>query len=97
MENSIPSAFMHVNWSQLRKSWIMAVNACNTPRDFARAMFAVHACIKPVVFASVWHEQLGKNARLNPIKSELVNLSQILALSYCQSPLPKFGIGSNAI
>lgn len=64
LENSIPLAFMHVNWSQLRKLWITAVNACNTPRDFARAMIALHACIKPVVFASVWHEQLGKTITL---------------------------------
>lgn len=50
---------MHVNWPQLRKSWITAVNACNTPKDFARAIIILHACIKPVVFAPVWHDQLG--------------------------------------
>ncbi|XP_065199486.1 nucleosome-remodeling factor subunit NURF301 [Planococcus citri] len=59
MENSIPPAFMHVNWSQMRKAWIAAVNSSNTPREFARAIIALHACIKPVVFASVWHDQLG--------------------------------------
>lgn len=60
LENSIPSAFMHVNWSHIRKTWITSVSACNSAKDFAKAIIALHEFIKPVVFASVWHDQLGR-------------------------------------
>lgn len=60
LESNIPSAFMHINWSQLRKPWTAAVTACNNARDFARAMIVFQACVKPVVYAAVWHDQLGK-------------------------------------
>ena len=60
LENSIPSAFMHVNWSHIRKSWMTSVNLCNSAKDFAKATIVLQECIKPVVFASVWHDQLGK-------------------------------------
>jgi hypothetical protein len=50
---------MHPNWPLLRKPWITAVSACINPRDFARALIVLQACIKPVVFAPVWHEALG--------------------------------------
>lgn len=59
LESAIPGAFMHVNWPQLRKPWISAVSACVNARDFARAIIVLQACIKPVVYASVWHDQLG--------------------------------------
>ncbi|PNF38728.1 hypothetical protein B7P43_G14361 [Cryptotermes secundus] len=59
LESSIQSSFMHPNWPLLRKPWITAVSACINPRDFARALIVLQACIKPVVFASVWHEALG--------------------------------------
>ncbi|XP_063224982.1 nucleosome-remodeling factor subunit NURF301 isoform X2 [Bacillus rossius redtenbacheri] len=59
LENSIQCSFMHPNWPLLRKPWITAVGSCVNPRDFARALIVLQACIKPVVFASVWHEALG--------------------------------------
>jgi len=59
LETSIQSSFMHPNWPLLRKPWITAVSACINPRDFARALIVLQACIKPVVFAPVWHEALG--------------------------------------
>ncbi|KAL1451374.1 hypothetical protein WDU94_005758 [Cyamophila willieti] len=59
LESSIIPPFMHVNWPSLRKPWISAVNNSVKARDFARAMIVLQACIKPVVYASVWHEQLG--------------------------------------
>ncbi|XP_044734089.1 nucleosome-remodeling factor subunit NURF301, partial [Chrysoperla carnea] len=59
MESSIPAPFMHPNWPLLRKPWVSAVGACINARDFARALIVLQACIKPVVFANVWHEQLG--------------------------------------
>ncbi|CAL7947538.1 unnamed protein product [Xylocopa violacea] len=59
LESSIQLSFMHTNWHLLRKPWATAVGACIFPRDFARALIVLQACIKSVVFASVWHDQLG--------------------------------------
>lgn len=59
LESSIQTPFMHPNWNLLRKPWLTAVGACMHPKDFARALIVLQACIKPVVFASVWHDQLG--------------------------------------
>ncbi|KAG7208953.1 hypothetical protein KM043_015126 [Ampulex compressa] len=59
LESSIQAPFMHTNWPLLRKPWTTAVGACINPRDFARALIVLQACIKSVVFASVWHDQLG--------------------------------------
>ncbi|XP_012274975.1 nucleosome-remodeling factor subunit NURF301 isoform X2 [Orussus abietinus] len=59
LESSIQAPFMHTNWPLLRKPWTTAVGACVNPRDFARALIVLQACIKSVVFASVWHDQLG--------------------------------------
>lgn len=59
LESSIQAPFMHTNWPLLRKPWTTAVGTCVNPRDFARALIVLQACIKPVVFANVWNEQLG--------------------------------------
>ncbi|XP_077292315.1 nucleosome-remodeling factor subunit NURF301 E(bx) [Arctopsyche grandis] len=59
LENSVSSVFMHPNWTLLRKPWLQAVQASLVPRDFARAIIVLQACIKNVVFLPVWHEQLG--------------------------------------
>ncbi|XP_011691661.1 PREDICTED: nucleosome-remodeling factor subunit NURF301 isoform X2 [Wasmannia auropunctata] len=59
LENNIQASFMHTNWPLLRKPWTSAVGACVNPRDFARTLIVLQACIKSVVFASVWHDQLG--------------------------------------
>ncbi|XP_014482955.1 PREDICTED: nucleosome-remodeling factor subunit NURF301 isoform X2 [Dinoponera quadriceps] len=59
LESNIQAPFMHSNWPLLRKPWTSAVGACVNPRDFARALIVLQACIKSVVFASVWHDQLG--------------------------------------
>ncbi|XP_026472283.1 nucleosome-remodeling factor subunit NURF301-like, partial [Ctenocephalides felis] len=72
LENSIQSAFMHPNWSLLRKSWLTAVGACTKPSDFSKAMIILQACIKSVVFANVWHDQLGhvKLHRITAVERE---------------------------
>lgn len=72
MESSIQASFMHPNWPLLRKPWVSAVGACINARDFARALIVLQACIKPVVFASVWHEHLGhvKLYRVTAIERE---------------------------
>ncbi|XP_026828403.1 nucleosome-remodeling factor subunit NURF301 isoform X1 [Ooceraea biroi] len=59
LESNIQAPFMHTNWPLLRKPWTAAVGACVNPRDFARTLIVLQACIKSVVFASVWHDQLG--------------------------------------
>jgi nucleosome-remodeling factor subunit BPTF len=63
---------MHINWSMLRKPWLNQVNSCSTPKDFARVMIVLMSCIKPVVYAPVWHEQLGKYC------TSLLNIISIL-------------------
>lgn len=59
LEQTIQSPFMHPNWQLIRKNWLNVISACQQPKDFAKALIVLQACIKPVVFANVWHEQLG--------------------------------------
>lgn len=59
LESNIVLQFMHPNWSLLRKPWIQAVQLCQAPRDFARALCVLQACIKNAVWVPAWHEQLG--------------------------------------
>ncbi|KAL0842047.1 hypothetical protein ABMA28_014249 [Loxostege sticticalis] len=59
LESNIVVQFMHPNWSLLRKPWVQAVQLCQAPRDFARALCVLQACIKSVVWVPAWHEQLG--------------------------------------
>ncbi|XP_044753874.1 nucleosome-remodeling factor subunit NURF301 isoform X3 [Coccinella septempunctata] len=59
LEQAIPSSFMHPNWHMLKKHWLGIIGNCQRARDFAKALIVLQACIKPVVFANVWHEQLG--------------------------------------
>nr|CAH7737126.1 unnamed protein product [Callosobruchus chinensis] len=59
LEQQVPSPFMHPNWQLLRKHWLSVVGSCQQPKDFAKVLVVLQACIKPVVFANVWHEQLG--------------------------------------
>ncbi|KFB42218.1 AGAP006133-PA-like protein [Anopheles sinensis] len=59
LEQSIATPFMHHNWNRVRKTWINAIGTCTQAKDFARTMCIFQACLRGVVFASVWHEQLG--------------------------------------
>ncbi|XP_058124580.1 nucleosome-remodeling factor subunit NURF301 isoform X2 [Anopheles coustani] len=59
LEQSIATPFMHHNWNRVRKTWINAIGTCTQPKDFVRTMCIFQACLRGVVFASVWHEQLG--------------------------------------
>lgn len=58
-ESSVTTTFMHCNWPKLRKSWINAVAAATTPHDFMKVLITLQSCFKNVVYANVWHEQLG--------------------------------------
>lgn len=59
LEQAIPTSFMHPNWHMLKKHWLGIIGNCQQARDFAKALIVLQVCIKPVVFANVWHEQLG--------------------------------------
>uniref|UniRef100_A0A1Q3FWI9 Putative nucleosome remodeling factor subunit n=1 Tax=Culex tarsalis TaxID=7177 RepID=A0A1Q3FWI9_CULTA len=59
LEQATPSPFLHQNWSKLRKTWISAISGCTKARDFARILCILQASMRSVIFASVWHEQLG--------------------------------------
>ncbi|GAB0089853.1 nucleosome-remodeling factor subunit NURF301 [Sergentomyia squamirostris] len=59
LEQNISAPHLHPNWSILRKSWVAAVANCNSPTEFSRALIVLQACMKNVLFANVWHEQLG--------------------------------------
>ncbi|XP_026495038.2 nucleosome-remodeling factor subunit NURF301 [Vanessa tameamea] len=59
LESNIVLQFMHPNWTLLRKPWVQAVQLCQAPRDFARALCVLQACIKNAVWVPAWHEQLG--------------------------------------
>lgn len=50
---------MHVNWSLLRKPWQTCVTSAGHVKDFIRIVLVFVACIRPVVFNTVWHESLG--------------------------------------
>ncbi|XP_058836423.1 nucleosome-remodeling factor subunit NURF301 [Topomyia yanbarensis] len=59
LEQATASPYLHQNWPKLRKTWISAISACTKAKDFARILCILQACMRGVVFASVWHEQLG--------------------------------------
>lgn len=58
-ESSITTTFMHCNWTKLRKAWINTVAASTTPEDFVKVLITLQSCFKNVIYANVWHEQLG--------------------------------------
>ncbi|XP_065345796.1 nucleosome-remodeling factor subunit NURF301 isoform X2 [Cloeon dipterum] len=59
LETNMQTAFMHTNWPMLKKTWTASVTASVNPKDLAKALIILQACMKPVVFASAWHESLG--------------------------------------
>ncbi|KAI8124900.1 Nucleosome-remodeling factor subunit NURF301 [Lucilia cuprina] len=58
-EQNIANPFLNPNWSTLKKLWTSAVMCCRTPSDFALVLLLFQSSVKNVVFANVWHEQLG--------------------------------------
>uniref|UniRef100_A0A182FGM4 Nucleosome-remodeling factor subunit NURF301 n=1 Tax=Anopheles albimanus TaxID=7167 RepID=A0A182FGM4_ANOAL len=59
LEQSIASPFMHHNWHRLRRIWINAITTSTKAQEFSRLLCILQSCMRSVVFASVWHEQLG--------------------------------------
>lgn len=68
LEQSIGISYMHPNWLNLKKTWIHAIAKCEKPKDFAKVLVIYQSCVKTVVFANVWNEQLG-HIRLHRITS----------------------------
>ncbi|XP_059217057.1 nucleosome-remodeling factor subunit NURF301 isoform X2 [Stomoxys calcitrans] len=58
-EQNIASPFLNPNWCSLKKLWTTAVMSCRTAADFALVMLLFQSSVKNVIFANVWHEQLG--------------------------------------
>ena len=89
LETNMQTAFMHANWPLLKKHWITSVTASVQPKDFAKAMLILQACIKPAVYANVWHESLGKSSRIfrgchTPPKKEASRKPEATFLNYQQ-------------
>jgi nucleosome-remodeling factor subunit BPTF len=61
LESTIPGPYLHPNWPIHQKNWLSAVHMCQSPQDFGMALAILEASVKPVLFTSVWQEQLGKN------------------------------------
>lgn len=58
-ESSICASFMHCNWPKLRKIWLNSVASSTSPQDFLKVLIVLQTSFKNVVYANVWHEQLG--------------------------------------
>ncbi|XP_030568428.1 nucleosome-remodeling factor subunit NURF301 isoform X3 [Drosophila novamexicana] len=58
-ESNIAASFMNTNWLNNKKMWNTAVMNAKRATDFAAVMLLFQASLKNVVFANVWHEQLG--------------------------------------
>jgi nucleosome-remodeling factor subunit BPTF len=58
-ESSICPQFMHCNWQKFRKVWLNAVGVSTSPQDFLKVLMVLQTCFTNVIFANVWHEQLG--------------------------------------
>lgn len=59
LEQCIPQPFFHPNWTHLRKVWLQAVASAEDAPDFCRVLIVIMACMKQVIYANVWYEQLG--------------------------------------
>ncbi|PRD36717.1 UNVERIFIED_CONTAM: Nucleosome-remodeling factor subunit BPTF [Trichonephila clavipes] len=59
LENNIPAYLLHAYWTIHRSNWLKAVNKCTFPKEFALALSILEACMKPVLFTTVWNDSLG--------------------------------------
>ncbi|KPU77735.1 uncharacterized protein Dana_GF24755, isoform B [Drosophila ananassae] len=58
-ESNIAASFLNPNWVINKKVWNAAVMNARRATDFAAVLMLFQASLKSVVFANVWHEQLG--------------------------------------
>lgn len=59
LEQSIPTPFMHSNWSALRKLWLQSISHCSKPFEFAKVLVIFQICTKNCIYVNAWHEQLA--------------------------------------
>nr|XP_016933941.1 nucleosome-remodeling factor subunit NURF301 isoform X3 [Drosophila suzukii] len=58
-ESNIAPSFLNTNWVVNKKIWNAAVLNARRASDFAAVLLLFQSSLKSVVFANVWHEQLG--------------------------------------
>ncbi|XP_070141359.1 nucleosome-remodeling factor subunit NURF301 isoform X2 [Drosophila kikkawai] len=58
-ESNIAAPFLNPNWVANKKVWNTAVLNARRATDFAAVLLLFQSSLKSVVFANVWHEQLG--------------------------------------
>lgn len=58
-EQTVAPSFYNSNWNFLKKMWSLAVTNCCSALDFSTVLLLLQSSLKTVVFANVWHEQLG--------------------------------------
>ncbi|SPP86933.1 nucleosome-remodeling factor subunit NURF301 isoform X1 [Drosophila guanche] len=61
-ESNITPPFLNPNWQVNKKVWNTAVMNARHAADFATVLLLFQSSLKSVVFANVWHEQLGHRA-----------------------------------
>ncbi|KAH8380095.1 hypothetical protein KR009_008904 [Drosophila setifemur] len=58
-ESNIAPSFLNPNWVVNKKIWNAAVMNARRASEFAAVLLLFQSSLKSVVFANVWHEQLG--------------------------------------
>ncbi|CAD7006089.1 nucleosome-remodeling factor subunit NURF301 [Ceratitis capitata] len=58
-EENVPSSFMIPNWRFIKWKWRRTVTDARRPTEFVIVLLLLQASFKNVIFANVWHEQLG--------------------------------------
>ncbi|XP_053954762.1 nucleosome-remodeling factor subunit NURF301 isoform X1 [Anastrepha ludens] len=58
-EETVPSSFLIPNWRFIKWKWRRTVTDARRPTEFVIVLLLLQAALKNVIFANVWHEQLG--------------------------------------
>lgn len=58
-EQGIAPQFMHPNWQKIKRLWSNAVTVASCQEDIAVIAVVFQSCLRNVIFANVWYEQLG--------------------------------------
>ncbi|XP_067647631.1 nucleosome-remodeling factor subunit NURF301 isoform X2 [Eurosta solidaginis] len=58
-EDSIPTSFIIPNWRFIKWKWRKTVSEARRPTEFVTLLLLLQSSLKSVIFANVWHEQLG--------------------------------------
>lgn len=58
-EQNIAPQFMHPNWQKIKRLWSNAISVASCQEDIANITIVFQSCLKNVIFANVWFEQLG--------------------------------------